>query len=840
MRVVLAEKPSVARELAAFLGANRRAEGYLEGNGVTVTWAFGHLVGLQEPHDYDPALKRWSLAPLPFVPERFGLRVLGDDRAQQQFAIVAGLLRQASELICATDAGREGELIFRYIVEKAGVTDKPVRRLWLSSLTPDAIRQGFANLRPGRDFDTLFAAARCRSESDWLVGINATRCYTVRYGKTGVLWTIGRVQTPVLAMIVARDDEIRTFVATTYWELHTRYRGARFKRQGERLEQADAAKAALAKVQGKDLAITKVQAKEERVPPPLLYDLTTLQRDMNARWGMSAAETLETAQKLYEAKLITYPRTDSRHLSRDLHPSVRATLEDLRQLRPADVARIALDPLPMPTRVFDDTKVSDHHAILPTGKLPGGLAPREQQVYDAVVTRLLAVFHDEQVKLVTTVDALVDDVPFRATGVRILAPGWTVLYPGRRERGETESKAKPRGGSAAKSGDSGDDDEQQELPAFTVGEHGPHQPTLTEKSTTPPRPFTDSSLLAAMETAGRFVDDEELKAALKAKGLGTPATRAAVIETLLQRGYVVRDKKALRATDLGRYLIALVPHDELKSPALTGEWEGKLEQIARGKGDAAAFMQEIAAYARELVEHSVGARVDPARWGACPRCGAEVIEGQRGYGCSGWQQGCRFVLWKEYRGLALAPGVVRELLQRRMTAAPIELPESGPSYLYLTGPGQVVDVPPPQPRAGAAAGTTARGPARDRGRAAAGGKTAAPPARPAPAAPAARAHKPRAKAADAPTQPTLCPRCRSGMTELATSYACRGAAKGCTFAIPKEIAGKSITRAMAKKLINKGTTQVLKGFTGRSGREFAARLRLDEQGRVRFELEQGG
>jgi len=806
VRVVLAEKPSVARELAAFLGASRRHEGYLEGDGVQVTWAFGHLVGLQEPHDYDPALKRWTLATLPIVPMEFRLKVLGDERARQQFAVVEHLLRAADEVVCGTDAGREGELIFRYIAALAGALGKPTQRLWLASLTREAIAQAFASLRPLAAYDRLFDAARCRSESDWLVGINATRAYTVRYGGGGILWSLGRVQTPVLALVAARDDEIRTFVSTRYHELQTRYRDVRFKRQGERLDDEAAARALLARIQGQPFAVTKVQAKEERVPPPLLHDLTALQRDMNERHGLSAAQTLEAAQKLYEDKLITYPRTDARHLPVVMHGEVQRTLRALAQVVPRGVEGIDLDHLPTPARVFDDAKVSDHHAIVPTGRSPGTLAPRERQVYDAIATRLVAAFWPDHVRLVTTVDGEAAGVPFRATGARVLERGWRALERAPRRAAKRSKDA---------TGADAPDDDEQELPAFVVGESGMHAPELAERKTVPPRPYTDATLLQAMETAGRLVDDEELKAALKARGLGTPATRAAILETLLRRAYLVRDKRALRITDLGRYLVALVPHDELKSPALTGEWEAKLDAMARGQGDAGAFMTAIVAYARELVARSGGAAIDPARLGPCPRCGKEVIEGQRGFGCSAWQEGCGFVLWKEYRGATIDAARARELLQRRVSLRPCALEDIGERVLCLTGKGTVLDLAVPS------------GGSQRAGRPVAGVEA---PGR----APALRRQRRDPGAGPRPRTP--CPRCGGGMVETEQAYACR--AGSCTFAIPKVIAGKAITRASARALAIGGRTRVLEGFRSRSGRPFAARLRLDPNGRVTFEVQE--
>src|SRR5262245_33598779 len=385
MRVVLAEKPSVARELASFLGARTRADGYFEGQGYQVTWAFGHLVTLKEPEDYDPALKRWSLETLPIVPERFDLKLIEEKGARKQFAVVKRLFRSAEEIICATDAGREGELIFRYILELAGCTRKPARRLWLSSLTETAIRDAFRNLRPLSEYDALYAAARCRSEADWIVGLNATRNYTVRYRSGGILWSVGRVQTPVLAMIVGRDDVIRTFKPEPFWELLTRYREVTFKFAGERFAKEEEARTLLARVQGLPFTIRGVERKEERVLPPQLYDLTELQRDMNRRFGLSADATLKAAQALYEQKAISYPRTDSRHLGSDMKAQLPRILGELRPRKPAEIGKVDLAGLALTPRIIDDRKVSDHHAIIPTGKAPGALPPDLERVYDAVV-----------------------------------------------------------------------------------------------------------------------------------------------------------------------------------------------------------------------------------------------------------------------------------------------------------------------------------------------------------------------------------------------------------------------------------------------------------------------
>jgi DNA topoisomerase-3 len=677
MIVVLTEKPSVARDIAAFLGAKKRHEGYFEGNGYQVTWAFGHLISLKDPEEYDPQLKKWSLATLPFIPTQFELKVVDDKGVRQQFAIIKKLFKSASELICATDAGREGELIFRYILSMTQCIKKNWKRLWLSSLTEDALRAAFQNLKPGDEYNHLYAAAKCRSEADWIVGINATRGFTVRYGRGKTLWSLGRVQTPVLAMIVRRDDEIRYFKSEPFWELFTKYRDVNFKLKGDRFSSNEEAEKALHSIMGSPFVIDKVTTKNENEHPPLLYDLTELQREMNRKHGMTAADTLQIAQALYEQKLITYPRTDSRYLTQDMKGQVAGILTNLKKVKEKEIEPLNLSQLPFSNRIINDKKVSDHHAIIPTGSLPPNLSAQSHAVYDAILTRLIAAFYPSCVKEVTTIEGNANQKPFQAKGVRIVVPGWTVLYPKKGEKSEEGGEGKQA-------------NEMQELPLFQQGERGLHDPFITEGKTKPPAHYNENALLGAMETAGKLVDDESLKEVLKEKGIGTPATRAAIIETLIKRQYIQRSGKSLTATDLGRYLIGLVQDSHLKSPELTGEWEAKLKEIEKGKFCAEDFMKGIAQFTKQLIEESDIYKVNDTVYGSCPKCKHPIIKGKKGYGCSKWQEGCSFVLWKQYKHIELNEWQIRTLLQKRILLQPIE-----GNILTLTHQGDLVELPLP-------------------------------------------------------------------------------------------------------------------------------------------------
>jgi DNA topoisomerase-3 len=819
MKVLLAEKPSVARELAAFVGARDRQDGYFEGQGYQVTWALGHLATLKEPEDYDPALKRWSLATLPIVPDKFELKLIDAKGGRQQFNVIKKLFRAADEIVCATDAGREGELIFRYILELAGATRKPAQRLWLSSLTESAIRDAFKRLRPLSDYDTLYAAARCRSQSDWIVGLNATRYYTVRHRSAGgLLWSVGRVQTPVLALIVRRDDEIRAFKPEPFWELMTKYRKVVFKFAGERFLKEELANEWLARVLGHPFVVRSVERKEERDLPPQLYDLTELQRDMNRRYGMSADATLKAAQSLYEAKVLTYPRTDSRYLTHDMKGQIPGIFDDLRSYKPDEIAKLDLDRLSFTSRIFNDAKVKDHHAIIPTGKSALSQSPALLKVYEAVVTRFIAAFYPACVKEVTSVAGESNGVPFKARGVRILVPGWTVLYPTR----DDDKKS----------------DEQQELPEFKPGETGPHEPFIKKGETTPPKSYTEGTLLGAMETAGKLVDDETLKEALKEKGLGTPATRAAIIETLLTRGYILRDKKTLLATEAGRYLIALVRDRGLKSPELTGEWEAKLREIEHGRLDAGQFMDEIIRYTEGIIRSAESATVDESKLGDCPRCGRPVIEGNRGYGCSGWREGCPFVLWKEHKGVTLDVGQIRELLQHRVLLRPIKIEGVGDVVLQLADSGAVLEIRVPQvPEKGKDGeakpkrAVRAKGPRAPRRKAAATSDESS-----GEEGPLEEGTVRRKTAAKKGGAIGVCPLCGKEVVEQEKSFGCSGWRDGCKFTIWKTIAGKKLSARTAQTLLKQGATPLIKGFRSKAGKPFDAKLKLQD-GAVRFDFD---
>lgn len=701
MIVCIAEKPSVARDIANILGATQQHQGYLEGNGYQVTWTFGHLCELKYPEDYTPMWKRWSLGALPMIPTRFGIRLKNDQGVQTQFKIIEGLMHKAERIINCGDAGQEGELIQRWVMQKAGATC-PVDRLWISSLTEESIREGFQSLKPQADYKSLYEAGLCRAIGDWLLGMNATRLYTIKYGGGygAPPLSIGRVQTPTLALIVRRQLEIDNFKPEPYWVLTTRYRDTLFNAimadpnddeppaTDEANNEADKKKqpatpsrrgftteeeglAVLEKIKNEPFVVTSVEKKKGTEQPPRLFDLTSLQVDCNRKFGYSADQTLSLIQALYEKKVTTYPRVDTTYLSDDIYPKCQGILKGIRGqyndlLEPL---RANNGQLLKRKKVFDSSKVTDHHAIIPTGVPANNLTEMERNVYDLVARRFITVFYPDCKFATTTVMGQAADFPFKATGKLILEPGWRAVPP-----------------SAAKISNANDDDDKKEesertLPDFVKGESGPHTPDLTQKMTQPPKLYTEATLLRAMETAGKMVDDEELRDAMKENGIGRPSTRAAIIETLFRRQYIRRQRKNIIATPTGIELISIIKEELLKSAELTGRWEKKLRQIEHHEYSAAQFVDELKVMVTEIVNQvlrdnsarHITQAADPIaalkakanatpssaqntptdskpskpkrriiRAGSiCPKCGiGKVIKGNTAYGCSRWKEGC--------------------------------------------------------------------------------------------------------------------------------------------------------------------------------------------------------
>lgn len=587
MIVCIAEKPSVAREIAQVLGANRPMDGFMEGNGYQVTWTFGHLCELKEPQDYSPMWKRWSLSQLPMIPERFGIKLKADKGVEKQFQTIARLIQGADSIVNCGDAGQEGELIQRWVMQMAQAKC-PVKRLWISSLTEESIRQGFQELKEQDQYQTLYEAGLMRAIGDWLLGMNATRLYTQKYasGQQQVL-SIGRVQTPTLALIVKRQQEIEQFQPQPYWVLSTIYRDTVFTaimKEGDRgFATQEEGEAALASISDAPFTVTEVQEKKCTEAAPRLFDLTSLQVECNKRFGFSADTTLQLIQSLYEKKLTTYPRVDTTYLSDDIYPKCPGILNGLTAYFPL-MERIKGKPLAKSKKVFDSKKVTDHHAIIPTGVPAQGMTEMEAKVYDLVSRRFIGIFYPDCKFTATTVKGEVGDVKMKATGRVINDPGWKILWA-KTATDEDEKAA----------------DEERTLPQFTKGESGPHTPTLTEKQTTPPKPYTEATLLRAMETAGKTVDNEELREALKENGIGRPSTRAAIIETLFRRHYIRKERKNLWATPTGVELISLIHEEILMSAELTGRWEKKLRQIERREYEAKTFLDELKAMVSEIV-----------------------------------------------------------------------------------------------------------------------------------------------------------------------------------------------------------------------------------------------
>lgn len=674
MIVCVAEKPSVGQYIAKVLGANTRRDGYFEGNGYQVTWTFGHLCSLLDPHDYQEEWKRWNMSSLPMIPQRFGIKVNDDKGVQKQFNTIKALISQADEVINCGDAGQEGELIQRWVYQKAGCSC-PVKRLWVSSLTEEAIAEGFKTLKDQSAYQHLYEAGLMRAIGDWLLGMNATRAYTIKYatalrGQERQMLSVGRVQTPTLALIVKRQTEIEHFKPTTYYELKTKYRNTLFSLDSKALNNGkdededtrildpDKAQAMMDSICEQMLTITSVEKKKGAEYAPRLFDLTSLQVECNKKFNFSADETLQLIQSLYEKRITTYPRVDTTYLPDDIYPKVPATLQGIKEYYPqvtpllplkADGKKSATS-LPKSKKVFDNKKVTDHHAIIPTGQHPNNLTDKERKVFDLVALRFIAAFYPECQISTTTVTAEVpthstdttipEKMPFKVTGREVLSLGWRAVFADSAGKSDLSDRSDGADKSdESDKSDGADDTSAQTLPAFTKGESGPHEPVLVEKTTQPPKPYTEATLLRAMETAGKTVDNDELRDAMKENGIGRPSTRAAIIEKLFQRKYIERERKSIRPTAVGTRLIHTIISPLLKSAELTGLWEKKLREIERGDYPAQEFLTELKQMTTQVVSE-----VQTDRSGQrCPVCRqGMIIRGNTRYGCSRWREGCGF------------------------------------------------------------------------------------------------------------------------------------------------------------------------------------------------------
>ena len=693
MIVCIAEKPSVAKDIARIIGANSARDGYMEGNGYQVTWTFGHLCELKEPDDYTPMWKRWSLSALPMIPQRFGIKLINDEGIKKQFSTIERLMQAADSIINCGDAGQEGELIQRWVMQKAQAKC-PVKRLWISSMTDEAIKQGFAELKDQQEYQSLYLAGLSRAIGDWLLGMNATRLYTLKYGQNKQVLSIGRVQTPTLALIVNRQKEIDNFEPEPYWVLATIYRNTQFTATSGKFTSKEEGEKAFSTIADKPFTVTDVSKKKGTEAPPHLYDLTSLQVDCNKKFAFSADITLKLIQSLYEKKFTTYPRVDTQYLTDDIYPKVPQILNGVSQAKIMSqqkylplVQQLAASgkKLPKSKKVFDNSKVTDHHAIIPTGVPPTGLTDMEANVYDLIAKRFISVFYpDCKFSTTTVIGEVVNEdgdkpekIEFKVSGKEILEPGWREVYAKDvKANDEEDSQDGNSGGDAGNGANKKENVEERTLPSFVKGESGDHTPTLTEKWTTPPKYYTEATLLRAMETAGKFVEDEELRAALKENGIGRPSSRAGIIETLFKRHYIRRQRKNLMATPTGIELIDTIHEELLKSCELTGIWEKKLRDIEHKTYDPGQFINELKEQINQIVNDVLAdnsSRItttteedlkkkepkkkktapkpkklpadDSIIGKVCPVCGqGTIIKGKTAYGCSNWKGGCKFRL----------------------------------------------------------------------------------------------------------------------------------------------------------------------------------------------------
>ncbi|TPE44465.1 type IA DNA topoisomerase [Pontibacter mangrovi] len=815
MKVCIAEKPSVAREIAMVIGAKTKKDGYFEGNGYQVTWTFGHFCTLREPDDYRPEWKRWSLYDLPMLPEKYGIKLMKDSGVQKQFGIIKKLLDNAEEVINCGDAGQEGEVIQRWVLTEAKYR-RPFKRLWISSLTEDAIRQGFAQLKEGSEFDSLYQAGKSRAIGDWLLGLNATRLFTLKYanGSRQTL-SIGRVQTPTLAMLVNRHHEIANFVPQPFWELKTVYRDTTFSSTNGRFQKEEEAQKIMEAIKQDELTITDVETKKGTESPPKLFDLTSLQIECNNKLSLSADETLKTVQSLYEKKVVSYPRVDTTFLPDDIYPKIPSILGGLTNYK-QEVTLLLQSKIRKTKKVFNNNKVTDHHAIIPTGASAGNLYGREADVYDIITRRFIAAFYPDCIVSNTTVMAESAGYTFRVRGKQILEPGWRVLY------GADDVKS-----SDAPAGKDGKEEEEAAgvLPNFEKGEHGPHEPMLEKKMTNPPKEYTEATLLRAMETAGKQMDDEELKEALKENGIGRPSTRAAIIETLFKRQYIRKEKKKIVPTQMGIDLIGVIKNETLKSAEMTGQWERKLRQIEGGEFQAEAFLKELQEFVTNLVQEvkydratvtlepqqeekpAAKGKKKPASiksaekkeatptkgLGSCPACKeGHILKGSKAYGCIRFKEGCRFLIPIEQHGKELTEKQVTALLSKGKTPTikgfKNEQGDSFDAILKLDNNNQLV------------------------------------------------VEQVEKTAAKDPFE--QCPRCKQGkLLKGKAAYGCSRFREGCKFVVPFEMGGKQLTEKQISSLLLKGKTPKIKGFISqKTGEPFEASLVLNEQWQVVYQF----
>ncbi len=673
MILCVAEKPSVAKDIAEILGARSRKDGYWEGNGYWVSWTFGHLCTLKEPHDYKENWKYWKLEDLPIIPTNFGIKVVDDPGIQKQFKCIENLVANCDSVINCGDAGQEGELIQRWVLLKAKCT-KPIQRLWISSLTEEAIKEGFQKLKDGKQYDNLYAAGSARAIGDWLLGINATRAFTKKFGQGKATLSIGRVQTPTLAMIVQRQKEINAFTSAEYWELKTTYRDTEFLCQIDRLTNEEKAVKGLEYLKQHEFEVTSFEQKEGKEGNPRLFDLTGLQVEANKKYGFSADETLKNIQSLYEKKIVTYPRVDTTYLSEDIYPKVEGILKGMSYYS-RYTAPLLQQPIPKSKAVFDDKKVTDHHAIIPTGVNPSGISPTENQIYDLIAKRFIAVFYPECKISTTTVLGKVGQLEFKATGKQIITPGWRVVYQDEKQVAEKS-------------------EEERIMPVFVEGEKGPHTPIVHKGKTAPPKPYTEATLLRAMETAGKQIEDEEMRDLMKDNGIGRPSTRANIIETLFRRKYIEKNRKNILPTATGMDLIDTIQNELLKSPELTGNWERKIRLIEKGEYQLDVFKQELFKMVRELTDEVIfnnyrritvePEKVTPPKVERkkrepkekialtdldCPKCKqVKLMMGKSAVGCSNFNA-CGFKIPFELLGKKLTESQLTDLIQKGKTGS---------------------------------------------------------------------------------------------------------------------------------------------------------------------------